>query len=77
MTTRPTPRVLALAAAVTSLLLLAPLHQAEARGGGARTAFGSVTTGTVKLTAAPVVRDHREVLRWSDRCHGFHCWKPR
>jgi hypothetical protein len=68
-------RTLTLAAATG--LLLAPVHQAEARGGGARTAFGSVTTGTVKLTAAPVVRDHRKVLRWSDRCHGFHCWKPR
>ena len=59
MTTRPTPRVLALAAAVTSLLLLAPLHQAEAKGGGSvRTT--APATAAYSYGQSPVVRDHRK-----------------
>jgi len=77
MTTLRSFRTLTLAAA--PVLLLAPVHPAEDRGGGARMAFGSVTTGAAKPTAPPVVRDHRERPTWSrQRCGLQACpWRSR
>lgn len=57
MTTLSTSARLAVAAAMT--LLLAPVHNAEAKSGNMRMAFGAVTTGTAKPTQPPLIRDHR------------------
>ena len=49
-----------LATVAVAALLLAPIHNAQAKGGG-RMAFGAVTTGTNQPGPSPVVstRDHR------------------
>lgn len=83
MTTAPTlSRRAAMAAAFSALLLLAPLHQAEAAGRG----IGRTTTaGTKKADPTPtassaprekVVRDHRGTKRpYRGRpiCAGWGC----
>ena len=62
------------ATALTGLLLLAPIHQAEAAGGAAKARSASVVTTTINYPyrRPTVVRDHRQVPgKW---CDGrFHC----